>query len=391
LGRVAVVANLPTADDGGFQSSTWRQTVAFLWKIRRDQTVVQDGKWVNRVPQEAQQYANPNEYRSTQLSLQPIQSISGLLAELMPKNIRVVPLSLIGFVLFLYVLIIGPADYFLLGFFKQRKLTWILFPAVTVGFTLFTVWLAHAYMEVDQHRKSVVFLDLADDGSIARQNRFELLFTGRPQTVETTVKRKIFTPLNHERFGSYSYRYRYSYQQHEGLSGIAEYRGRIPNAYSAIQQLPQWTPQVNRLFSIAPETTGVDMDWGSPARLNTHRGREQIKQRVLQAFGINASVHLYNGNDVHTLAGSRNLFESINDVNPNYYNSGSPFEFLSQMCVRPSLGLFSVVAQISPSGGDDFEDLTVLDSSDPDQWLLVVAVERDGHLLIYRKLYFGDD
>jgi hypothetical protein len=62
-------------------------------------------------------------------------------------------------------------------------------------------------------------------------------------------------------------------------------------------------------------------------------------------------------------------------------------DFLAETCVRPRSGLFALVSRIAPTGGDNFEDLAVLDATDPNQWLLVVAVEQDGNLLIYRKLY----
>ena len=62
-------------------------------------------------------------------------------------------------------------------------------------------------------------------------------------------------------------------------------------------------------------------------------------------------------------------------------------DFLAETCVRPRIGLFALVSRIAPTGGDNFEDLAVLDATDPHQWLLVVAVEQEGNLLIYRKLY----
>jgi hypothetical protein len=54
-------------------------------------------------------------------------------------------------------------------------------------------------------------------------------------------------------------------------------------------------------------------------------------------------------------------------------------------------GLFAVISQISPTGGKDFEDMALLDPTDPDQWLLVVAVDRGDQLHIYRKLYTRGD
>ena len=49
------------------------------------------------------------------------------------------------------------------------------------------------------------------------------------------------------------------------------------------------------------------------------------------------------------------------------------------------------IARIAPNGGDNFEDLSLLDPSNPKEWAIVVAVERGEDLLIYRKLYTGED
>ena len=42
---------------------------------------------------------------------------------------------------------------------------------------------------------------------------------------------------------------------------------------------------------------------------------------------------------------------------------------------------------MAPHGGDNFEDLALLDPTDPGQWLLVIAVADGDSLLLYRHLY----
>ncbi len=54
-------------------------------------------------------------------------------------------------------------------------------------------------------------------------------------------------------------------------------------------------------------------------------------------------------------------------------------------------GLFAIVSQMSPTGGKDFEDMALVDPSDPGQWLLIVAVDRGDELDLYRKLYTRGD
>jgi hypothetical protein len=70
--------------------------------------------------------------------------------------------------------------------------------------------------------------------------------------------------------------------------------------------------------------------------------------------------------------------------------SMSPIIALARnVSIRPATRLFAVVSQISPNGGENLEDLALLDESDPNQWLLIVAVRRNGNSIVYRMLYHG--
>lgn len=392
LGRAVVIEELPSGrngnggTDGGFDSSTWRRAVSFLWKFRRDQPVVATGKWRLGQPPDLG-YQNGYARQPGQLTLQPLRSIAGLVNQLRPPDVKVLPLELLGFMLFVYVLAIGPADYIGLGWLKQRKLTWIVFPLVTVGFTLMTVWMAHASMASNGHRKAAVFLDIGDDGRVVRENRFELLFSGAPQTVSTELSQTIFTALNHEQFDGTGNQY--GYGQPSELVAPPEYRGRVPLRYRAIQHLPQWTPQLNRMLSIAPERPPVEFDWGSTDAIQTEFGRLQLKKRIREKFGENADVFVYHQDEVHSVSGNRQLFAPPAEARYDI-ETAEPLEFLKDVCVRPQFGLFGIVSQVSPSGGNHFEDLPILDPSDPTQWLLVIAVQQGDDLLIYRKLYTKD-
>jgi hypothetical protein len=64
--------------------------------------------------------------------------------------------------------------------------------------------------------------------------------------------------------------------------------------------------------------------------------------------------------------------------------------FVRQLSARPRMGLFSVVSQISPNGAGDYEDLSVLDPTDSEQWLLMVVVQRGDDYYVLRRLYCGE-
>jgi hypothetical protein len=167
-----------------------------------------------------------------------------------------------------------------------------------------------------------------------------------------------------------------------------------------LQNLPQWTPQLNRILSLAPAEPAPQIDWDALGKLpkdapdpflNT-KWREAAASQVRQAFGPDASIFLVKGHDVQFVSGLHGA-----DLFPNQFNN--PYRvyngkqvvpnFLADVCGLQPSGVFTLVSQIAPGGGRNFDDLTLLDSSDPQQWMLVVAVQRGDDLLIYRKVYRG--
>ena len=50
-------------------------------------------------------------------------------------------------------------------------------------------------------------------------------------------------------------------------------------------------------------------------------------------------------------------------------------------------GWETLVTQVSPQGGDGFEDQPVLDASDPAAWMLVVVVRDNDGLRVLRRLF----
>jgi hypothetical protein len=385
LGRV-VIAQSDAAAVKDLTSSQWRTALAFLWNVRADQTptLVRTGKWEQRLVNNVAQQAgmqDPYPYVSpAQFAPIPIQSGAGLVHQLMPRNVRVISFGLIAAILFLYVVAIGPADYFVLGWFKQRRLTWITFPAVTAGFTLLAVWLSHAYMATGGNRRAAVVLDVGDSGKIVRQSRFELLFSSTPCTMTTELRREVFTPLDHQRFGVASQSlYRGNPSLQSGPMGPPGYDGRVPQRYTVTQHIAQWTPQLNRRFSISPEVDPAGLDWGTTQSITTPQGQQELRQRIMNHFGSDVSIWLFHGESMQHLSPSQTRL-------PWQYLEG----FLQQTSAPRGLGLFGVVSQIAPTGGDNFEDLSLLDPSNPKEWAIVVAVERGEDLLIYRKLYTGE-
>ena len=391
LGRVAIILGQPD------ENHDWNDAAAFLWKLRRDQTInlKAKGAWVAPQQPEIADYSDYSQIVGSGFHVQPLQSVSSLIEHLLPEGVQVVPLSLIALMLIVYVAVIGPGDYLLLGMLNQRKLTWIFFPTVTVAFTVFTVWLSHVYMASAGTRKAAVFLDVIEGGKIARRNRIELMFPASHQVFKTDVRRELFTSLNHRRFGETDYDYIPNYETRQ-LVETGVYTGRVPTLYTVVQEVPQWTPQMNRILSIAPEDETTKFPWDQFQRQRPNTlNRAELTKQVQQAFGAAASAYVIDSSrKVDVVTGSPVLHAPSYSWHGSQYaspgNSRQTTTFLLDVCARNPIGMFSVISQLSPNGGNNFEDLSLLDTTDPQQWMLVISVPKGDDILIYRRLYHGD-
>ncbi len=430
LGRVAVMYR-PFAEQD-FATPAWNEAVARLWHFRSDQvaTARDEGRfeWLELeklLPAQGTNRSNQNHYyggnydvpgwqfggSSDDLRVRELKSGQGLLDKLMPSEVEVVPLSYIGLILLFYVLTIGPLDYFVLGALRLRRFTWITFPAATVLFTLFTVWLSHSFLDASTERSQIRVFDIASDGSVLRSNRIELLFTMSSHDVTTDMRSGIFTALNHSRFGGQMYDYRYGRSMSRESVPPPTVQGRPPGVYQVLQEMPQWMPQMNRVLAIAPDAetlpgqTGT-FDWNRQWTFIRDRSQKgELSDAVHQAFGNEAQAWFYNQRDILPVTGQDGSVFPISTVNFNHYEvqrqvqdaqvmqelrqlGQRQVDFLTDISVRlQGRSLFGVVSQIAPHGGDNFEDLTILDPSNADEWLLVIVVPNAEDIRIYRRLY----
>ena len=69
-----------------------------------------------------------------------------------------------------------------------------------------------------------------------------------------------------------------------------------------------------------------------------------------------------------------------------------PVDLARSISARAPSGMFHIVSQISPNAAGNLEDLTLLDRSDPRQWLLLIITSDDeGNYNIYRRLIRNND
>jgi hypothetical protein len=405
LGRIVLiykpVVDGAEDDDTKFDPADWdwrNQGVSFLWQYRQDQLepIATTGAW----KWHDQAYLGGRRRHDAiahvglpRLTTVPVVSGDSLFDNLMPDEVKIVPLSYIALILVFYVLAIGPLDYFLLGIFKLRRFTWITFPLTTLFFTMFTVWLSNDYLSSAVERTFLSVVDVGDDGKIIRENRIELLYTGSTHDVTTSLRSSLFTPLNIQRFSNNNTilnrvmrnrnRIRNMNSSSQATNSPSSaitpmISGRPPTSVEVTQTMPQWTPQLNRIFTLkCRDETAIKgvraFNWKKQWNFRNGADQSRVVNAARRAFGPNISVQCFQGQGL--------VFNAVSASN-------WPADFISDICVRrQGGGLFGVVSRIAPHGGTDFEDLTMLDPSNPKEYLLVIAVQEDDGMRIYRKLY----
>jgi len=315
---------------------------------------------------------------------------------------------MVGVILGLYLLAVGPGDFLLLRLIRRHKLTFLLFPAVTLGFTFWTVRMSDANLRTNKSLRSLRLLDVGSQGKIVRENRFELLFANIEREAVTEARHELFTQLDPRMYRSQlTERTNRGRQQQSdrnlgmpgedllatsGIEQPAFHDGQLPVQYRVRQRLGQFTPQINHLLTIAPDRPPVDFEWDAlrPVDFDDASRRDELGRQVQSRFGAQAVAYLLHGSFVYPLAGDPAWMLRRNEVWPPSDGPSQPaslLAFLRDISARPPAGLFTFTSRISPTGGDNLEDLTLLDPSDRDAWLLIVVVENSDDIFVYRKLY----
>jgi hypothetical protein len=158
------------------------------------------------------------------------------------------------------------------------------------------------------------------------------------------------------------------------------YEGTMPASFTVHQQLRQWSPRLTRQTTLEDDNRLLSMTrigWASiePRNWSAPEGRQALFEAVLTGEP-EAHVTLMNGQARYVSSDSRGaqqmpLIASVAQL----------------LSARSASGLFAIVSQISPTGGENLEDLALFDETDTNQWLLLVAVRRDGNWVVYRKLF----
>ena len=318
---------------------------------------------------------------------------------LLPEDVEMVPTWVIGLILSGYVLTIGPVDYFVLGWLRLRKYTWVVFPIVTVCFTFLTIAVAHDYMSSEDTGGRLVITDVVDNGIPARQTVLETLFLGGKTEMTTNHKSQLVvqaedSPTDADWVNAYG-----NGPERKSDTPLS-YAGHFPQNYTIRQEVQQWSPVSLRMLSLEPEGVKLPaIDWNDSTLVTTPEGNIRLRAALRQnQIPIHSAVIYHNGTQEALLgqlpaafqAGSGQQVGMTGDNIP-----GSRTIAIQQLLsyiptASNNTGLFRIVSQVAPQGAGSLEDLAFWDSSDPNQWALVIMTTDGDEFQVYRKLYHVD-
>lgn len=411
----------------------WHSVAKSLWRVRKRPTVhppaaarflvANGGVPVRTIPQRTNR--DPYGLADSAMSRTAVDHVA-LLERLKPAGVRMVPTWLLGLILFVMILLIGPVDYTLLGRLRLRKFTWITFPLITLSTTNLLVRTSDHFMSASEQLNSVHLHDVDSTGDIVRNNRFELIYPTSTRREVTEIQGGLFSsvidPFQTQRLAGTMFQDRggvlYSVVNGEfvrqNVTGVIEYGGRIPSRYSVAQNVMKWTPQLHRILEIPSSPTPTNVNWDAFRfsrsvfpDLNQHQIPEQLLGEVKKQFGKHAHCAAFFGTsgwffDEGEIWRTGQVEESyrLNEAQKrqqltfNFMASGEPM-FLNWVhnasVAATAPGLLSLINHVSPSGDASCEDLLLLDSSDSRHWLIVVVVYQGNRYDIYRKqMTFAD-
>lgn len=389
LGRCVLISS--AFDETTGLSSTERDGLsAFFWKACGSSLPQPGHRFLARLPIWKQRRAEPqqrargsgnlviNEWSKTEWGyadgfMDPGESEFGQMwhSALMPSDVRMVPTSVIAGLLLAFVVAVGPADYWLLGLLRRRKYTWIVFPLVTLAFTMAMVSVAHHYLGSNATGGRVVVTDIGSSGRVIRETVLQQSFLETRRDMSTEITTGLVASM-----------------QHRPLI----LKGRFPQKYSADRRVEQWTPEMLRTLSLSPAAKQqLPIDWDNFDLIATEAGRNHLRDTLRGDDSIEclcaAVLHGSSWITVHDERKSEHPTKGSPEYVVQETLRGALLHSIDVgTCVKPH-GFFQYVSQVSPSGNAELEDIPIQDESNLDQWVLVILLRTDEGYQMFRRLY----
>jgi hypothetical protein len=319
---------------------------------------------------------------------------------LLPSDAEMVPTWVMGVILTCYVLTVGPVDYFVLGWLRARKYTWILFPIVTLAFTFLTIAVANAYMGSKDTGGRLVISDLVDDGQVVRQSVIETLYYGAQSEAKFDLTSQLLVQAEDTADANIDWQTMNGEMPERQPDAPLRYSGHFPQKYSVTQQVQQWSPVSLRSLSLEPQDVRLpSIDWSDASLVTTPEGNRKLKARLRELAaetGYHHEAIVFHGSKAtHVLGGYRpnpenDDFRRRNSRARARVSQMHPADLLLSVIPThklPDESYFQLVSQVSPEGTGSLEDLPFMDGADPQQWALALIRVEENDFQVFRKLY----
>ena len=195
-----------------------------------------------------------------------------------PEHVEVVPIRIILAVFIVFILMIGPGEWYLLGWLRARRFTWLVFPALAILCTWTMAWISRLYLGSNDVRQHLEIVDVGPGGTTLRRSSFELLFTGATRIVHDETHDALRSALAEWRSSR-------SPSGNTGTDRVVEYHGSLPGHYTVTRTVAQWTPALMRetALSAPPLPWRPDLDAISRPSDVEIFARKWLKQASSQA------------------------------------------------------------------------------------------------------------
>ena len=321
----------------------------------------------------------------------------------MPSSVKTVPVSSVVTMLICFLLAISVGDYLLLGWLNRRILTWVLFPLVSIGFTVHTISLARSHVGATDFTTALTVVDTNVAGRPLRSSRFEMIFTAAERQSQTKVKNSIFSPLGKSLWPQVNdeydlaaqvrprgYRYSGGTTPQDSPSqstGFMEFvtdpplcTGVPPGAFTIERNMRKWTPQIGRFTRIGAAAAQdlPEFDWNLPDT-GPPRTTEEF---VTWAEQMESK---FPGIEVRQFGAVTAIWPEPTDESSEATRSGAVWSFVKELHDNRKHNAFCFVSQLAPTGGAWLEDLPNLDTTAAAaSTSLVAVVPADEDFFVFR-------
>jgi hypothetical protein len=253
LGRALVVGRPPMSDDE-LARGEWRAHIGWLWKVRPGllKHVESEGVWPSDRPEYQDDW-----WSDERLALEGWLRSQGIDSEkLETDRPRPLPLGTVALLLGALLLMAGPVDWFVLGWLRRHRLTWIIFPLLCLACAWAASRLATHYLGSTGREARIRIIDVGPRDRVLRETSMELRFPARDEVWLTETSDGLSLPLLKAAS-------REDVAALEKSRDYPEFRSAwtVPSKFTLRQNVQQWTPQWRQSFRFPNESEEIGPNW----------------------------------------------------------------------------------------------------------------------------------